>query len=597
MRPEEKIIKILNEDNSLKGRLESMLKSKGVVLTSKSVGGVSNLVKILGLEMDDPKTQEMLVKNFIYEVELEGFDISFLEVDRTRTDKTRIKVYFETDDTAANVESWVARSLIDEINKFFPFTIMAAWEPVFAGRNVKVILDAKKIDNTEEDNDFIMENDNKLKIIKELNPPNFLLRRVNLDVLSNRFMNSLDYAINVFKGRTRRNSLTNFKVLVITDLMEGIHPLLQRNSMVDDIYNDDNLYSKISDFLYEYFDQDIKNAYEELVNDMGIQESLEDKWNTGNKHGNKYDYQHGFCHYFAYNIIGKLKKLYPEKNIRYYLILADEVYDFDEGDVEQSYLIHAYIKIDDLYLDSEGFSTENEIEERTEDWYQRQLIELPEDYRIDIWHDEYDHIPENFFNNQFCNTGMIKKDIEKFLSHPEVKELLKTNINESSDKPKEETTNSGKENLLKLKEKIGFVKALKAVGGLENYIRIIYNGDIKKFFEDNDIKPYYITAEPNLYIADIIVQSLDLPDAPFGGGREKELGDFSWVSGGIRYKFTAYLRRMEFASGKIEWRVVGQSGDSGFGYSFITQRNTLRKRARMQIFKQIIDKYNLEKYV
>lgn len=156
-----------------------------------------------------------------------------------------------------------------------------------------------------------------------------------------------------------------------------------------------------------------------------LREELESKWNTGNKHGNKYDYQHGYCHYFAYNIIGRLKKLYPNKNIRYYLILADEIYDFDEGEVEQSYLIHAYIKIDDLYLDSNGFATEDEIEERTQDWYNRQLNDLPEDYRIDIWHDEYNRIPRKFINSQFCDTGIIKKDIEKFLSHPEVRELLK----------------------------------------------------------------------------------------------------------------------------------------------------------------------------
>ena len=152
-----------------------------------------------------------------------------------------------------------------------------------------------------------------------------------------------------------------------------------------------------------------------------LREELESKWNTENK----YDYQHGFCHYFAYNIIGRLKKLYPNKNIRYYLILADEVYDYDEGEVEQSYLIHAYIKIDDLYLDSNGFATEDEIEKRTQDWYDGQLEELQEDYRIDIWHDEYNKIPKYFLNNQFCNTGIIKKDIETFLSYPEVRELLK----------------------------------------------------------------------------------------------------------------------------------------------------------------------------
>jgi len=171
------------------------------------------------------------------------------------------------------------------------------------------------------------------------------------------------------------------------------------------------------------------------------------------------------------------------------------------------------------------------------------------------------------------------------------------NINESSDKSKEETTNSGKENLLKLKEKIGFDKALKAVGGLENFIRIVYGGDIKKFFKDENIEPYRISPEPNLYISDIIVQSLELKDAPFSSGKEKDLGDFSWVSGGIRYKFNGYLRRVNFTSGNVEWRVVGQSGDSGFGYSFITKKNTLGKRARMQIFQQIIDKYNLQKYI
>lgn len=112
------------------------------------------------------------------------------------------------------------------------------------------------------------------------------------------------------------------------------------------------------------------------------------------------------------------------------------------------------------------------------------------------------------------------------------------------------------------------------------------------------LEPYRISSEPNLYIDDTVVQLLGLSYAPFGGGLEKELGNFYWEErAGIKYKFTAYLRRMEFASGKIEWRVVGQSGDYGFGYSFISQRNTLGKRARMQIFKQIIDKYNLDGFV
>jgi hypothetical protein len=59
-------------------------------------------------------------------------------------------------------------------------------------------------------------------------------------------------------------------------------------------------------------------------------------------------------------------------------------------------------KIDDLYLDSNGFSTEEEINQRTNKWYERQLNDLPEDYRLDIWHDEYDKIPKYFFAILCC---------------------------------------------------------------------------------------------------------------------------------------------------------------------------------------------------
>ena len=42
-------------------------------------------------------------------------------------------------------------------------------------------------------------------------------------------------------------------------------------------------------------------------------ETLESKWNKGN-----YNYQHGYCHYFAYNIIDKIKKIFPNKKVNYY---------------------------------------------------------------------------------------------------------------------------------------------------------------------------------------------------------------------------------------------------------------------------------------
>jgi hypothetical protein len=137
--------------------------------------------------------------------------------------------------------------------------------------------------------------------------------------------------------------------------------------------------------------------------------------------------------------------------------------------------------------------------------------------------------------------------------------------------------------------------AIKLIGGPENLVKILYDGDLKKYYQENDIQPYYISSEPNLFIDDILVHVLDLPETN-GSRPEKQLGDFRWTSQGMNYKFTARLYPVNYASGKKVWRVVGSSGDHGFGYSFISKRNTLGKRARIQIFKQIIDKYNLDSY-
>ena len=252
---------------------------------------------------------------------------------------------------------------------------------------------------------------------------NYLFRRIDPETLKTIIETNFDFAKREWEPDFEFH---NFHYGIATIIVDDLH-----NYDYIDLNQDLEIYNRLINYFYIVLEKKSRKLFDKLNDDYNnqeehiIDETLEDKWNTGNKHGNKYDYQHGYCHYFAYNIIGRLKKLYPNKNIRYYLILADEVYDFDEGDIEQSYLIHAYIKIDDLYLDSNGFSTEDEIEQRANDWYERQLNQLPEDYRIDIWHDEYDEIPDMFFNDKFCNTGTIKQDIDKFLSHPEVKELLK----------------------------------------------------------------------------------------------------------------------------------------------------------------------------
>ena len=157
-----------------------------------------------------------------------------------------------------------------------------------------------------------------------------------------------------------------------------------------------------------------------------------------------------------------------------------------------------------------------------------------------------------------------------------------------------------KEDLRDLTNDVGFITASKAVGGIYNYVKILYDGDIRQFYKYTDYIPYDITSDgERMFIDKFLVDTFKLEDNPHWSGREKTLGKFKFGSkNGIQYSFNAKVTGPRFAKNGQEFmQVIGMSGDSGFGYSFISQRNTLGKRARMQIFKQIIEKYNLDSYL
>jgi hypothetical protein len=160
---------------------------------------------------------------------------------------------------------------------------------------------------------------------------------------------------------------------------------------------------------------------------------------------------------------------------------------------------------------------------------------------------------------------------------------------------REEVTDKG-EKLRDLSKKVGLASAIEFVGGINNYIKFAYNGDIKECFKNEDIEPYSFKVgdNVNMYLDDTLVQHLNLKDF---SDDEKELGEFRFgKKDNMRYKFTARLRKIKYTNGKISWRVVGMSGSQGFGYSFMNKRDELAKTYRKQIFQQIIDKYNLDSY-
>jgi len=135
-----------------------------------------------------------------------------------------------------------------------------------------------------------------------------------------------------------------------------------------------------------------------------------------------YDYQYGYCHFFANVIIHRIKELVPSNvPVNYYLILGER-YD-NEGETIDNVLIHAYIKIKDYYLDSEGFHTKDEVDNRERYWSNREEILTPNDYSFDSWQEETDTIPDYFFN-RYCKTSKVKKDIEEFISQPTFQEFI-----------------------------------------------------------------------------------------------------------------------------------------------------------------------------
>ena len=137
------------------------------------------------------------------------------------------------------------------------------------------------------------------------------------------------------------------------------------------------------------------------------------------------------------------------------------------------------------------------------------------------------------------------------------------------------------------------------MGGIDNLITVLYDGDIMGFSEDTNTPLVYMSTDKMaLYVHEAVIEKLGLNENSRMLNRgEKELGDFRFgPKGGIGYRFTARLLPTQLHD-QPYYKVVGTSGDSGFGYGFISKKNTLGLRNRQQIFKQIIDKYNLSKYM
>jgi hypothetical protein len=156
-----------------------------------------------------------------------------------------------------------------------------------------------------------------------------------------------------------------------------------------------------------------------------------------------------------------------------------------------------------------------------------------------------------------------------------------------------EQSESKKDAIKSMIKQSGIEVTSKLMGGINNLVTILYDGDIMRFSEDTHTPLVYMSVDKMaLYIHELLVEKLGIND-----GLEKSLGHFRFgTKDNMIYQFTARLTPTRLQD-QIYYKVVGLSGDSGFGYGFINKKNILGLRHRQQIFKQIIDKYNLEPYM
>ena len=163
---------------------------------------------------------------------------------------------------------------------------------------------------------------------------------------------------------------------------------------------------------------------------------------------------------------------------------------------------------------------------------------------------------------------------------------------------KEETSPNEKETIQDLIKDFGYETAIKYLGGLDNFINIMYDGDLIKFSEDTTTPIAYLSRDlMNFYLHEALVKQLGIEESKSWYSGENDLGKFRFGSkNGHEFNFNARLRPQRLHD-QTYYKVLGMSGDSGFGYSDITEKNTLDIRYRQQIFKQIIKKYGLEPYM
>lgn len=103
-----------------------------------------------------------------------------------------------------------------------------------------------------------------------------------------------------------------------------------------------------------------------------------------------------------------------------------------------------------------------------------------------------------------------------------------------------------------------------------------------------------MSMEISQWALEIIKSTSLLPNTFNIYGDKLSLGNFTWNLGGYDYGVKVFILPVKMTSGEVSWRVAGRLGNYGFNLTYVNKRNTIPKRGREEIFKQIIDRFGLD---
>jgi hypothetical protein len=110
---------------------------------------------------------------------------------------------------------------------------------------------------------------------EETSLPLFVRRRITQQQMRKSFLNALYYVIERFLGKHGFLSLDRFKELVISEMMENIHPYTKQYGVLNDPYEDDETYRMINDSLSKHYSDEIEDNYNTFFGKKDINESEE----------------------------------------------------------------------------------------------------------------------------------------------------------------------------------------------------------------------------------------------------------------------------------------------------------------------------------